>query len=268
MIGEKILSSICKPPAEVEYSDSTDAAALTRRKVPVDPLENLRREFANLGELVRNRDVLDFGCGFGDQAAALASEFAARVTGLDAHAGVLAAARQRYGHLACFTSCLGRETYDVIVSQDAMEHFDKPRLALNAMAAALRPGGLILLTFGPPWWAPYGAHMRYFCPIPWLQLWFSEKTVMAVRARYRHDGARHYEEVEGGLNKLSLRTFERIVRTSGLRLIECRYVAVKKMQFLTKVPLIRELATVVVTAVLARQHALFASQRMGRGLDA
>ena len=268
MIGEKILSSICKPPAEVEYSDSTDAAALTRRKVPVDPLANLRREFANLGELVRNRDVLDFGCGFGDQAAALASEFAARVTGLDAHAGVLAAARQRYGHLACFTSCLGRETYDVIVSQDAMEHFDDPRLALNAMAAALRPGGLILLTFGPPWWAPYGAHMRYFCPIPWLQLWFSEKTVMAVRARYRHDGARHYEEVEGGLNKLSLRTFERIVRTSGLRLIECRYVAVKKMQFLTKVPLIRELATVVVTAVLAPQHALVASQKMGRELDA
>jgi hypothetical protein len=133
-----------------------------------------------------------------------------------------------------------------------MEHFDEPRLALNAMAAALRPGGLILLTFGPPWWAPYGAHMRYFCPIPWLQLWFSEKTVMTVRARYRHDGARRYAEVEGGLNKLSLRAFERIVRTSGLRLIECRYVAAKKMHFMTRIPVIRELATVVVTAVLAR----------------
>ena len=85
MIGEKILSSICKPPAEVEYRDSTDAAALTRRKVPVDPLANLRREFANLEELVGNRDVLDFGCGFGDQAAALARDFAALVTGLDTY---------------------------------------------------------------------------------------------------------------------------------------------------------------------------------------
>jgi ubiquinone/menaquinone biosynthesis C-methylase UbiE len=39
----------------------------------------------NLGELVRNHDVLDFGCGFGDQAAALAREFAALVTGLDTY---------------------------------------------------------------------------------------------------------------------------------------------------------------------------------------
>jgi hypothetical protein len=93
--------------------------------------------------------------------------------------------------------------------------------------------------------------MRYFCPIPWLQLWFSEKTVMAVRARYRRDGAKRYQEVEGGLNKLSLRRFERIVRGSGLRLVECRYVAVKKIQFLTRVPIVRELACVAVTAVLA-----------------
>jgi SAM-dependent methyltransferase len=251
VIAERILASLCKPPAEVTYDDPTDPESLARRRVPEDPLQNLRCEFPHLGKLVRNRDVLDYGCGFGDQAAAMAREFGARVTGLDTHAGILAAARECYGHLARFTNGLDGETYDVVVSQDAMEHFDEPRVALSAMARALRPEGLILLTFGPPWWAPYGAHMRFFCPIPWLQLCFSEKTVMAVRTRYRHDGAKRYQEVEGGLNKLSLRRFERIVHGSGLRLIECRYVAAKKIQSLTRVPVVRELATVLVTAVLA-----------------
>ena len=251
MIAERILASLCKPQAEVSYDDPTDPAALARRRVPEDPLRDLRREFPNLGELLRNRDVLDYGCGFGDQAAAMASEFAARVTGLDTHTGLLAAARQRYGHLARFTHRLDGETYDVVVSQDAMEHYDEPRTVLSAMATALRHEGLILLTFGPPWWAPYGAHMRYFCPLPWLQLWFSEKSVMAVRGRYRSDGAKRYEEVEGGLNKLSLRRFERIVQGSGLRLLECRYHSVKGIQFLTHIPMVRELTTVVVTAVLA-----------------
>jgi len=254
MIAQRILTSLCKPPVEVTYDDPADPAALARRQVPEDPLSDLRREFSNFGELVRDRDVLDYGCGFGDQAAAMAREFAARVTGLDTHVGLLAAARQRYAHLAHFTNRLGEETYDVVVSQDAMEHFDEPHLALSAMATALRPEGRILLTFGPPWWAPYGAHMRYFCPIPWLQLCFSEKTVMAVRARYRHDGATRYQEVEGGLNKLSLRKFERIVHGSGLRLVECRYAAVRKVQFLTQIPVVRELATVAVSAVLAPQR--------------
>jgi ubiquinone/menaquinone biosynthesis C-methylase UbiE len=251
MVAERILAWFCKPPDEVGYDDPTDPAALARREVPEDPLRDLRREFPDLGQLVRNRDVLDFGCGFGDQAGALAREFGARVTGLDKHRGLVAAATQRYGHLARFTDHLEAESFDVVLSQDAMEHVDDPAAALATMARALRPDGRILITFGPPWWAPYGAHMRYFCPIPWLQLWFSERTVMAVRGRYRHDGASHYEEVESGLNRLSLARFEQVLQESGLEMIKCRYVAVKKLQFLTRVPVVRELSTVLVSAVLA-----------------
>ena len=251
VLAERILASFCKAPEEVSYDEPADAAALARRPVPVDPLEDLRREFPDLETRLRGRDVLDFGCGFGDQAGAMARELGARVTGLDTHPGHIAAARQRYGDLARFTERLDGSKFDVVVSQDAMEHFDDPVAAIAAMASALRPGGTIVMIFGPPWWAPYGAHMRYFCPIPWLQLWFSEKTVMAVRARYRSDGAKHYEEVESGLNRMSLAKFEGIVGSSGLRVIEQRYVGVKKIQFLTKVPIIRELTTVLVAAVLS-----------------
>lgn len=94
--------------------------------------------------------------------------------------------------------------------------------------------------------------MNFFCPIPWLQLLFPEKTVMAVRARYRKDGARRYEEVESGLNRMSLRKFERLVGASGLKAERIDYVGVKQMHVLTRIPIVRELSTVVVTAMFTK----------------
>jgi SAM-dependent methyltransferase len=264
MIAERILAAICKPPSEASYDDPTDPAAQARRKIPREPLLTLQRGFPKLRELVQGKDVLDFGCGFGDQAGAMAREYGARVTGLDSHLGFLGAARERYGHDVRFIDRLNGETFDVVVTQDAMEHFDDPAAALAVMATALRPGGLLLMTFGPPWWAPYGTHMNFFCPIPWLQLLFSERTVMAVRLRYRKDGAKHYEEVESGLNKMSLRKFERLIAQSRLTLVQRKYVGVKRMNWLTKIPLVRELTTVLVTAMF-QLRAIKAERRPGPG---
>jgi len=100
---------------------------------------------------------------------------------------------------------------------------------------------------------PYGSHMHFFCKIPWLNLLFPEAAVMSVRSRYKHDGAHHYEEVESGLNKMSLAKFERLVRTSGLKIVRRHYTAAKRLNFLTRLPMVRELLTVHVTVILAKQ---------------
>jgi ubiquinone/menaquinone biosynthesis C-methylase UbiE len=249
IIAERILAALCKDPRAVGYLDTADGEAVARRELPSQPLSELEREFPDLHGLLYGKEVLDFGCGWGDQAGAIARRFHARVTGLDKHTGLLAAARARYGDSVRFVERLNGETFDVVITQDAMEHFDDPAAALTAMVQALRPGGRILMTFGPPWYAPYGTHMNFFCPIPWLQLWFSERTVMAVRSRYRNDGARRYQDVESGLNRMSLRKFERLIAASGLKTERLRYVGVKGLDFLTRLPLVRELATVVVTGV-------------------
>jgi SAM-dependent methyltransferase len=249
MLAEKLLARLCKDPSEVPYDDPLDPDKVAKRQVPAEPLANLEREFPDLERFVRGKDVLDFGCGFGDQSGELARKYAARVVGLDSHPGYLAAARARYPAVT-FTNQLHEETFDVIVSQDAMEHFDDPQGALALMRNVLRPGAKVLMHFGPPWYAPYGAHANFFCPVPWLQLWFSEKTVLTVRRRYRQDGARRYEEVEGGLNQMSLAKFERIVKNSGLEVERLKYTGVKQLHFLTKIPGIREFMTNVVTVVL------------------
>ncbi len=227
-----------------------------------DVLADLEREFPELLQLVRERRVLDFGCGTGEQAEAIARAGAARVVGIDSNPRVLEEARLRtrndpaLGNLS-FRDRLDaddRGSFDVVISKDAMEHFAEPEAALQQMAAALDANGRVLVTFGPPWFAPYGSHMHFFTRVPWLNLLFSEETVMSVRSRFRSDGARRYEEVESGLNRMTVRRFERIVERCSLRAAWRRYHCVRRMDVLARVPGLRELLINHVSCTLVKQH--------------
>lgn len=251
MIGTLILQAISRPPSAEDYNK---AAASTEID---DALEKLFSAFPDLKSLVKGRRVLDFGCGVGQQSVALAKELGAIVTGLDTNQGVLVEAKHLAFHHkiandhCTFVDEIGDEKYDIIISQDAMEHFPDPAAILKVMKDHLAPGGKALITFSPPWFAPYGHHMHFFCKLPWLNLMFSEKTVMKVRAKYRNDGATKYTEVESGLNKMTLAKFERLVSDSGLTVSRQNYRGVKDLNFLTRIPVIRELMTNRVTCVLS-----------------
>jgi SAM-dependent methyltransferase len=104
----------------------------------------------------------------------------------------------------------------IVISQNSMEHFEDPVKILDEMKSALNQDGKILITFAPPWFAPYGSHMHFFCKVPWINILFSERTVMKVRSNFRSDGATKYEEVESGLNKMTVTKFERIVANAKL----------------------------------------------------
>ena len=75
---------------------------------------------------------------------------------------------------------------------------------------------------------------------------------MAVRRRYRDDGARRYEEVESGLNKMTVGRFERIVASSRLEVDFKRYRCVKNVNFLGAVPLVREFFVNSVSVILIK----------------
>ena len=145
-----------------------------------------------------------------------------------------------------------RERFDLVISKDSLEHFQDPELMLATMSGALNDDGKLFITFGPPWYSPYGSHMYFFTRVPWVNLLFSERTVMAVRSRYRDDGAMRYEEVESGLNRMSVGRFERIVKDSGLRMSWYRYDCVKGLDIASRVPLLRELLINHVSCILER----------------
>ena len=251
-LGERILGALSRDPSAVapdvqgEYLEA--------------PLALLEQEYEGFAGRVRGKAVLDFGCGAGQQSVALAELGAAGVLGIEADPDGLAAARTRAREAGLedrvrFAACLGpdeREAFDLVISQNAMEHFADPAAVLaDLRSAARRPGGRLLITFGPPWFAPYGAHLHYFTKVPWVQLLFRERTVMRVRSRYRSDGAERYEDMQHGLNKMSLRKFERLVREASLDVVERRYACVKGIDGLARVPGLRELLVTHVTCELA-----------------
>jgi SAM-dependent methyltransferase len=141
---------------------------------------------------------------------------------------------------------------DVIISLDAFEHYTNPATVLSDMWNLLSPGGTVFISFGPPWWHPYGCHMMFMHAPPWSHLLFNEETIMAVRSLYRADGARHFEDVEGGLNRMTIRRFENLVQHSGFRLLTLRCLPIRRTSLLAGTKWGREFFTSLVKAQLVK----------------
>ena len=140
------------------------------------------------------------------------------------------------------------------ISHNSFEHFSDPRAVLEEMKGLIADGGKILITFSPPWLSPYGSHMHFFTRVPWVNILFPERAVMAVRSRYRNDGARRYEEVESGLNKMTVGRFERIVASCGLEFAYKRYRCVRNLDFFGQARLVREFFVNSVSAILVKRE--------------
>jgi hypothetical protein len=67
----------------------------------------------------------------------------------------------------------------------------------------LRPGGQVVVSFGPPWFHPFGGH--FFSVFRWAHLVFSEAALIEWRSAFKTDGATRFREVEGGLNQMTVR---------------------------------------------------------------
>jgi SAM-dependent methyltransferase len=223
----------------------------------------LKREYGGdwLHDQLRGRDVVDFGCGLGFQAVALARDLGCRVTGYDILEDDLAHARDlaRREGVAVGQVRFGPPPpadqaahCDVLISQNSMEHYADPAGALAAMTRILRPGGLLLLSWGPPWYTPNGGHTRCFCRLPWVHLLFPERAVLAHRARFRQDGATRYEDIEGGLNRMTVARCEQLVRASGLRIEGRKQSCIWRLQPLGLMPGLKEFFVGHVSYVLRR----------------
>jgi SAM-dependent methyltransferase len=166
-----------------------------------------------LGDL-HGKSVIDFGCGHGLEALDLVRRGAARVVGVDLQPGHLKIAR-RHAEEAGLADRVEfgfhtDEKADLVLSLDSFEHFADPAAILNHMHALLRPGGAVVASFGPPWYHPLGGH--FFSPFPWAHLLLSEPALIRWRNDFRKDQPKTY--AEAGLNRMTVRWFERLVAES------------------------------------------------------
>ncbi|PYM16908.1 MAG: hypothetical protein DMD81_11160 [Candidatus Rokuibacteriota bacterium] len=202
---------------------------------------------AEIWTLIRDKAVLDFGCGDGGDAVAMAKHGARRVIGLDIRENILNAARltanQEGVQDRCVFTTTTTEKVDVVVSMDGFEHYADPMGVLHTMRALLREDGVALVSFGPPWFHPLGGHL--FSVFPWAHLLFTERSLIRWRSQFKSDGARRFSEVAGGLNQMTIRRFERLLRHSDFSVGTFEAVPIRQARLFHGV-LTREFLTAVV----------------------
>ncbi|HEY7253673.1 MAG TPA: class I SAM-dependent methyltransferase [Methylomirabilota bacterium] len=233
-LADRVLSRF-GDPASRGYCDGSAYRGLSKLEVLFGP---------GIWADVTGKDVLDFGCGSGEQVVEIARRGARHVSGLDILETALASARDLAQSVGVADRCsFGRDPdrkADVVISVDGFEHFADPRAVLEMMHRILRPGGRVLIAFGPTWLHPLGGHL--FSVFPWAHLVFTEAALIRWRARFKHDGARRFSEVEGGLNQMTIRWFKRLVAESAFTIEAFEPVPIRRLRALA-CPLTRELFT-------------------------
>lgn len=219
------------------------------------PSADLPRHFSNSQlQSFSGRSVIDFGCGHGREAVAVALLGAHRVIGIEIQAARRASAmafaeEQRVQDRCIFVESTNEQA-DIIVSKDAFEHFSDLPAVLREMARLLKAGGVVYASFGPTWLHPYGGHL--FSVFPWAHLIVPEAALIAWRNQFKNDGATRLEDVEGGLNRLRIIQFERYVADSPFVIESLELVPIRGWRFLTWRPW-REFGTSLVRCTLRRR---------------
>jgi 2-polyprenyl-3-methyl-5-hydroxy-6-metoxy-1,4-benzoquinol methylase len=249
-IGGRLAAAILRLTNPSKASHCTGAAYRTRSKID-----------ALLGDdawsHIKGKTVVDFGCGTGGDSVEMARRGAARVIGVDNRQKVLdeaidKARRAGVGDRCVFTREL-RLQADTVVSLDGFEHYGDPAACLRLMHGMLRPGGRLLLAFGPTWFHPLGGHG--FSAFPWAHVLLTEKSLL----KWREEPATRFEDTDGGLNQMTVRRFKKLVAGSDFAVVRFGAIPIRQLRWLAN-PMTREFTTACVRCELVPKHAYDAKQ--------
>jgi SAM-dependent methyltransferase len=232
-IRSRLFHAVCVDPDPDERSDERLEGEWWQEHVAAD-----QRFFARMPADLsfEGRSLLDFGCGGGHTCVLAAERGARRVLGVDIQ-GVTFAEKQvrtHYPNLADriefrqieSAEDIGDERFDVVLSKNTFEHVEDPERYVADMTRLLAPGGELVIGFSALWKSPYGGHVQYMTKLPWSHLLFPEPVILKERKRFRPDeDPKRFEEVKGGLNRMTLSRFRTIMAESGL---EPTYFAVNR----------------------------------------
>lgn len=223
-IGSRLLHAIC-PSGEAGYL--TGKAYKDRSKIEVLLGSGIWDELVG-------KVVIDFGCGQGEEAIDIAKHGAQTVIGLDLRERLLVQARLMAERAGVSERCTFKTKTDVkadvIMSLDAFEHFNDPAEILRIMRGLLKDKGRVIAMFGPTWFHPLGGHQ--FSVFPWAHLIFKEHALISWRSNFKSDNATRFNEVEGGLNQMTIRRFERIVEASDFQFESFEAVPIRRTRLL------------------------------------
>jgi SAM-dependent methyltransferase len=183
----------------------------------------------SLGMDLRDRAVLDVGCGYGGVILELDRKYPlSRGLGLDVDPEMIAEARrQGAGRIrfeaADFFRQGDAEKYDLILMRDVLEHIVDVEGALRKARGLLAPAGRIYLSFAP-FYSPFGGHQHngggFFACLPWLQLLPEGlfRRLLSIEGNSYKSGDRLREDMETVLRtRLTLGRFREAAARAGLQ---------------------------------------------------
>lgn len=201
-------------------------------------------------------NVLDFGCGSGGLTYQLGTRFR-EAWGIDTDSEQVAfAARQincRSEDNVKFCHYEGKQlpfpdaSFDCIFCVDVIEHLPTPGFFVSEFLRVLRPGGQLLLSFGPPWRHPHGKHMWTQLPGWWTHLIFPRTVVMEVRGLPPETT---WEEL--GLHRLTVSAFESIMARSPFEKVYMEYQMKTILRPFQRISWLREFVIAEVTTVFRK----------------
>lgn len=236
-------------------------------------------KFGDLIERIPDKRVLDIGCGLGGRTCYLAGRDPGLVVGTDVNAeeieqaGRIARKKLDADHAGKIQFIKVSESsspdlglFDIVLLVDSFEHLKDPVAMLDLAYSLTRPGGVCYFsTIG--WYHHRGAHVGSIIPIPFVNLFFSDKAILDAIRRItaspyyvptmwdsdppveRWEGITDLRNRPGEyLNKITVRGIKRAVRQSkfGKGQVHAagfswsRFPVLRCLNFLARIPVIQE----------------------------
>lgn len=227
-------------------------------------------------EMFKDKEVLDIGCGAGGKTIYYASQGVKKIVGVEILSKYKEEAEnlakkynleQKFEFVAADASQtpFPDESFDTIIMNDAMEHVDEPEKVLDECYRILKKNGKLYLNF-PPYNHPYGAHLSDAIAMPWVHVFFSEKTLIDTykelvkdlpdgkdRIEFRIGRQPDGREYFSYINKMTIKRANKILKDSKFNM---EYYSEEPLRSIFKVPakmpVLKEFLVKMVVCVLRK----------------
>lgn len=214
-----------------------------------------------IGDDIYMKNVLEIGCGQGGICIYAAMVGAQKVTGIDVSDSALFAAKNLKGKIEHETGKTLPLEYkkmfaenlefkdqeiDIIIADNVFEHVGNLNKVMSECARVLNKHGKVIVPNFPSFRSKYGPHVKYGIKLPWVHIFFSEKTIVKVMHQLAltdpkmyefypglKNGAKTFKEIRAykDLNYISNKIFIQAAKKSGLH-VESMYVTRSKWHWL------------------------------------
>jgi ubiquinone/menaquinone biosynthesis C-methylase UbiE len=236
-------------------------------------LQLRKKVISGLGVDVYQKSVLEIGCGHGGICIFAALVGAKNVVGIDLSDSALKTAEKLklkvQGEINFKLNVSFKEMFaenleisdgslDVIIADNVFEHVTNVEVVMKECSRVLSKGGKVIVPNFPSFKSKFGSHVKYGIRLPWVHVFFSEKTVVKLMHQLAKtdpqmyhfypglkSGATTFQEVRAykDLNYISNQIFSIAAEKTGFR-VESLFVTRPRWAWLLMkaMPILRKTA--------------------------